>query len=85
VNRTRFAFVVGTAMWPPVLAGTGTRQLDGVDAPAVGTVTRTDDLFASDTKAGDVRGQAVLGIWWVVGPDGKKIATQVSGSSNNGY
>jgi hypothetical protein len=67
VNRTRFAFVVGTAMWPPVLAGTGTRQLDGVDAP------------------GDVKGQAVLGIWWVVGPDGKKIATQVSDSSNNGY
>jgi hypothetical protein len=51
----------------------------------VGTVTRTDDHFANDTKAGDVKGQAVLGSWWVVGPDGKKITTQVSDSSNNGY
>jgi predicted lipoprotein with Yx(FWY)xxD motif len=85
------------AMWPPVLAGTGTPRLDGVDASAVGTVTRTDGSkqltlgglplyqFANDTKAGDVKGQAVGGIWWVVGPDGKKITTQVSDSGNNGY
>ena len=77
MNRSRFAFVVGTAvgdcaaMWPPVPAGTGTPQLDGVDASAVGTVSRTDGSkqltlrgmplyqFANDTKAGDVKGQAV--------------------------
>ncbi|HEY0695920.1 MAG TPA: hypothetical protein VGD71_43635 [Kribbella sp.] len=103
MNRSRFAFVVGTAvgdcaaMWPPVPAGTGTPQLDGVDASAVGTVSRTDGSkqltlrgmplyqFANDTKAGDVKGQAVGGIWWVVGTDGKKITTQVSDSGNNGY
>jgi hypothetical protein len=45
-------------------AGTGTPQLDGVDAP---------------------KGQGVGGIWWVVGPDGKKIPTQYSDSGNNGY
>ena len=85
------------AMWPPVLAGTGTPQLDGVDASAVGTVSRTDGSkqltlggmplyqFANDTTAGDVKGQAVGGIWWVVGPDSKKITTQVSDSGNNGY
>jgi predicted lipoprotein with Yx(FWY)xxD motif len=85
------------AKWPPVLAGTGTPQLDGVDASAVGTVTRTDGSkqltlggmplyqFANDTKAGDVKGQALGGIWWVVGPDGKKITTQVSDSGSNGY
>jgi hypothetical protein len=77
--------------------GTGTPQLDGVDASAVGTVSRTDGSkqltlggmplyqFANDTKAGDVKGQALGGIWWVVSPDGKKITTQVSDSGNNGY
>jgi predicted lipoprotein with Yx(FWY)xxD motif len=85
------------AMWPPVLAGTGTPQLDGVDASTVGTVTRTDGSkqltlggmplyqFAKDSKSGDVMGQAVGGLWWVVGPDGKKITTQDSDSGNNGY
>jgi predicted lipoprotein with Yx(FWY)xxD motif len=85
------------AKWPPVLAGKGTPQLDGVDASAVGTVTRTDGSkqltlggmplyqFVEDSKAGDVKGQAVGGIWWVVGADGKKITTQVSDSGNNGY
>jgi predicted lipoprotein with Yx(FWY)xxD motif len=85
------------AMWPPVLAGTGTPRLDGVDASAVGTVTRTDGSkqltlagmplyqFAQDSKADDVKGQAVGGIWGVVGPAGKKITTQYSDSGNNGY
>jgi predicted lipoprotein with Yx(FWY)xxD motif len=86
------------AMWPPVLAGDSTPQLDGVDASLVGTVTRTDGSkqvtlaglpiyeFAKDTKAGDAKGQAVGNIWWVVGADGKKITTQASDdSNNNGY
>jgi predicted lipoprotein with Yx(FWY)xxD motif len=85
------------AKWPPVLAGTGTPQLDGVDAGLVGSVTRTDGSkqvtlaglplyqFAQDTKAGDAKGQAVGGIWWVVGADGKKITTEASSGSGNGY
>jgi predicted lipoprotein with Yx(FWY)xxD motif len=85
------------AMWPPVLAGSGTPQVDGVDASLVGTVARTDGSkqvtvaglpvyqFAKDTKAGDANGQAVGGIWWVVGPDGKKITTQASSGSGGGY
>jgi predicted lipoprotein with Yx(FWY)xxD motif len=85
------------AKWPPVAAGTGTPQLDGVDASLVGTTTRKDGskqltlgglplyLFAKDSKAGDAKGQAVGGVWWVVGPDGKKITTQPSGNGNNGY
>jgi predicted lipoprotein with Yx(FWY)xxD motif len=85
------------ALWPPVLAGSGTPQVDGVDASLVGTVARTDGSkqvtvaglpvyqYAKDTKAGDAKGQAVLGIWWVVGADGKKITTQASGSGNSGY
>ena len=78
-----------------MVAGTGTPQLDGVDASLVGTVTRSDGskqvtlaglplyLFASDTKAGEAKGQAVGGVWWVVGADGKKITKQDSG--NSGY
>ena len=85
------------AKWPPVAAGTGTPQLDGVDASLVGTTTRNDGtkqltlgglplyLFAKDSKAGEAKGQAVGGVWWVVGPDGKKITTQPSGNGNNGY
>jgi len=82
--------------WPPVIAGSGTPELDGIDASLVGTVTRTDGKeqvtlggwplyqFASDTKAGDAKGQAVGGVWWVLGPDGKKISTQPSAASG-GY
>ena len=30
-------------------------------------------MYSGDSHAGDVTGQAVGGIWWVVGPDGTKI------------
>jgi predicted lipoprotein with Yx(FWY)xxD motif len=30
--------------------------------------------IAGDAKAGDVNGQGLLGIWWVLSPSGKKIA-----------
>jgi predicted lipoprotein with Yx(FWY)xxD motif len=84
------------AKWPPVIAGSGTPEVDGIDASLVGTVTRSDGeeqvtlggwplyLFASDTQAGDAKGQAVGGVWWVLGPDGKKISTQPSAFSG-GY
>ncbi|MEV8378227.1 hypothetical protein AB0P21_36155 [Kribbella sp. NPDC056861] len=85
------------AKWPPVLAGSGTPKLDGVDASLVGTVARADGSkqvtlaglplyqFAQDSKAGDAKGQAVGGIWWVVGADGKKITAEVSSGSGDGY
>ncbi|MEU4195931.1 hypothetical protein AB0E69_28790 [Kribbella sp. NPDC026611] len=84
--------------WPVVAAGDGTPQLDGVDASLVSTVTRSDGtkqlalnglplyLFASDSKSGEAKGQAVGGVWWVVGADGKKITTQPGDSGDgNGY
>jgi len=82
--------------WPPLLAGTGTPMVSGISASLVGTVARTDGTkqvtlagsplyyFASDTKAGDATGQAVGGIWWVVGANGKKITTQASSASPSG-
>ena len=84
------------AMWPPVEAGSGTPELDGIDASLVGTVERSDGtqqltlngwplyLFAKDTKAGDAKGQAVGDVWWVVGPDGKKIAKKAP-ATTGGY
>ncbi|WP_344109265.1 hypothetical protein [Kribbella alba] len=80
--------------WPPLLAGTGTPQVSGVSASLVGTVTRSDGTkqvtlagsplyyFANDAKAGDASGQAVGGIWWVVGANGQKITTPASPSNS---
>lgn len=86
------------AKWPPVAAGDGAPQLEGIDASLISTITRSDGtkqlainglplyLFASDSQAGQATGQAVGGIWWAVGADGKKITTKPSGSGNaNGY
>jgi predicted lipoprotein with Yx(FWY)xxD motif len=84
------------AMWPPVEAGSGTPELDGVDASLVGTVDRSDGtqqltlagwplyLFAKDEKAGEAKGQAVGDVWWVVSPDGKKI-TKKAPATTGGY
>ena len=83
-------------MWPPVEAGSGTPELDGIDASLVGTVERSDGsqqltlngwplyLFAKDTQAGDAKGQAVGDVWWVVGPDGKKISKKAP-ATTGGY
>lgn len=86
------------AKWPVVPAGDGTPQLDGIDASLISTITRADGskqlaikglplyLFVSDSAAGEAKGQAVGGVWWVVGADGQKITTQPGGSGNgNGY
>ncbi|RZT13540.1 putative lipoprotein with Yx(FWY)xxD motif [Kribbella sp. VKM Ac-2569] len=84
------------AKWPVVPAGDGTPQFDGIDASLVSTVTRADGtmqlainglplyLFASDSEAGEAKGQAVGGVWWVVGANGQKITTE-PGGSGNGY
>jgi predicted lipoprotein with Yx(FWY)xxD motif len=83
-------------MWPPVEAGSGTPELDGVEASLVGTVERSDGtqqltlngwplyLFAKDTKAGEAKGQAVGDVWWVVRPDGKKV-TKKAPATTGGY
>ncbi len=71
------------ATWPPV---TGDAEVAGdVDEGMVGTITRPDGstqvtyggfplyLYAADAEAGDVNGQGVGDVWWVVGPDGSRI------------
>jgi predicted lipoprotein with Yx(FWY)xxD motif len=71
--------------WPP-LEATGTPGAGtGTEASMLGTTTRKDGskqvtygkwplyYFAPDKKAGDVKGQAVGGVWWVVSGDGKVV------------
>jgi predicted lipoprotein with Yx(FWY)xxD motif len=84
------------AKWPPVQATSGEPTVHGVTGQ-IGTITRDDGtkqvtlggmplyLFAGDSHAGDVTGQAVGGTWWAVAPDGKKIAAAAASSSAPAY
>lgn len=81
--------------WPPVPAGSGTPQVQGVSSSLVGTITRADGTkqltlagwplytYAGDQAAGDARGQGLNasgGLWWAVTPTGAKAGSS-SGSS----
>jgi predicted lipoprotein with Yx(FWY)xxD motif len=73
--------------WPPLLTEGAATAGAGVDAALLGTTTRTDGstqvtyngwplyYFAKDQKAGDVTGQNVGTVWFVVSPEGQKIET----------
>jgi predicted lipoprotein with Yx(FWY)xxD motif len=70
--------------WPPLHATSDTPKVDGVTGE-VGTITGTDGqpqvtlnglplyYFVGDAAAGDVNGQALQSIWWVVAPSGEAI------------
>ncbi|WP_433586391.1 COG4315 family predicted lipoprotein [Microbacterium hydrocarbonoxydans] len=70
--------------WPP-LTTDGTPTLDGVTGE-VGTITTADGstqvtlngwplyYFAGDAAAGDVNGQGVGGVWWVLTSAGERMA-----------
>ena len=70
--------------WPAIVATSDTPKGEGVTAK-LGTITRDDltqqvtvnglpiYLFAKDTKAGEVNGQGVGKVWYVIAPDGKMI------------
>lgn len=72
--------------WPPVTAsGSATVSAD-LDSSKVGTSTQSDGttqvtynghllyLFVGDTAPAEANGQALGGIWFVLSPDGEKIA-----------
>jgi predicted lipoprotein with Yx(FWY)xxD motif len=81
------------ALWPAVLTTDAKPAVDGVTG-TVGTVATADGkqqltlnglplyTYAQDKAAGDVAGQAVGGIWWVVGADGTKITTTATADSS---
>ncbi|WP_233625087.1 hypothetical protein [Actinoplanes sp. ATCC 53533] len=75
-------------VWPPAVINKGEKpKLDGVEASAVGTVTRKDGTlqltidkwpvytYIGDTEAGQWKGQNVGKKWFVITPDGKKNLT----------
>jgi predicted lipoprotein with Yx(FWY)xxD motif len=86
------------AMWPavkgPAKAGSG------VDASLLGTTQRNDGstqatykdaplyYFGKDKSPGDVMGQGIGDVWWVISPQGEPIMTKApaaTSSSSSGY
>lgn len=73
------------AAWPPLLVDGEPVAGDGVDRDLVDTIDRDDGTtqltydgaplyrWASDQQPGDVSGQDVQGVWYVVAPDGAAI------------
>jgi predicted lipoprotein with Yx(FWY)xxD motif len=71
--------------WPPLLTSGDPVAGAGVDASMLGTTTRTDGsvqvtyngwplyYYEKDTAPGDVTGQDVGDVWYVVSPDGEMI------------
>lgn len=73
--------------WPPVVGGdtTGITVGAGMDATKLSTVERTDGIrqlkygtwplyyFANDAAAGDVNGQGLNEVWYVIAPSGEII------------
>jgi predicted lipoprotein with Yx(FWY)xxD motif len=73
------------ANWPPLLTQGAPLLGAGVDSSKVGTATLADGskivtynhmplyYYAKDVKAGDVTGQGVGSVWFVISPDGKSV------------
>lgn len=71
--------------WPAVTTDADAPAVDGVTGE-VGTITGVDGstqvtlngwplyYFVGDTAAGDVNGQAMNNVWWVLDPAGEKIS-----------
>ena len=70
--------------WPPVIAATDTPKVEGVTGK-VGTIDTPDGkkqvtvdgmpvyLWEKDKAPGDITGQGVGNVWYLVAPDGKMI------------
>lgn len=71
--------------WPPLVVEGEPVAGEGADAALLGTVERDDGsvqvtydgwplyYFAQDAAAGDVKGQGVNDVWWVLGAGGEPI------------
>jgi predicted lipoprotein with Yx(FWY)xxD motif len=73
------------AAWPPLLTTGAPKAGTGADASKLGTTKRTDGTvqvtynklpmyyFTPDKAPGDIKGQGVKTVWWLVSPDGALI------------
>jgi len=87
-----------TKEWVPLLITAGAKPVagTGLAVAKVGVVKRPDGkmqvtyagfplyLYSGDSKAGDVNGQGVGGVWHVIAPSGVVITKVVKGSSSGG-
>jgi predicted lipoprotein with Yx(FWY)xxD motif len=97
-GETKSACTGGCAtLWPAVTSDTAP-QLQGVTGK-IGSITTADGkqqvtingmpiyYYAKDTAPGQVNGQGVAGVWYVVAPDGSMVqgtlAASTSGSSSS--
>jgi predicted lipoprotein with Yx(FWY)xxD motif len=76
--------------WPPLLTTGKPAAGDGVDASKFGTTTRKDGAtqvtyngwplyyYAKDKKVGDITGQNVGSVWFVVSPAGDKVESSAA-------
>jgi predicted lipoprotein with Yx(FWY)xxD motif len=87
-------------LWPPVIAGPATANVQGIDKSLLGTVKRKDGReqvtvaghpvyeFANDKAPGQANGQGFMGIWFAVTPTGDKAGQSTpttSSPSGGGY
>jgi len=84
------------AQWPAIETDSAKPAVTGVTG-TVGTITGVNGkkqvtldgrplyTFAGDSSAGDVTGQGLGGIWWVVAPDGTKIGSAPTSTGSGGY
>jgi predicted lipoprotein with Yx(FWY)xxD motif len=73
--------------WPPLLTNGDAVAGEGVDASLLGTTNRTDGTvqvtyngwplyyYEKDKAPGDVTGQDVGGVWYVVSAEGEQVTT----------
>ncbi|QAY69430.1 COG4315 family predicted lipoprotein [Xylanimonas protaetiae] len=84
------------AAWPPVHADGDTPKAEGVTGD-LGTIQGNDGelqvtldgrplyLYAGDGSPGDVAGQGLNDLWWVLAPSGEEVTQMPTTSSMPGY
>ena len=82
--------------WPALEAEGEPVAGDGIDESLLGTVKRTDgatqvtynDLplyqYAGDEAAGDINGQGISDVWWLLSPGGEPLKEAQGGAAGGG-